>query len=96
MAVCEVRMNKALSMRMPRHVLLSTIGPRDLPERQQTMNATVAWSYQMLGPNEQRVFRRLARCRVGFRSKQPPPSLRGVRVLRRGATKHSARPRPDR
>ena len=40
-------------------VLLSTVGPRDLPERQQTMNATVAWSYQLLGPNEQRVFRRL-------------------------------------
>jgi predicted ATPase/DNA-binding XRE family transcriptional regulator len=40
-------------------VLLSTVGPRDLPERQQTMNATVAWSYQLLGPAEQRAFRRL-------------------------------------
>jgi predicted ATPase/DNA-binding XRE family transcriptional regulator len=40
-------------------VLLAALGPRDLPERQQTMNATVAWSYQLLGPNEQRVFRRL-------------------------------------
>ena len=40
-------------------VLLSTAGPRDLPARQQTMNATVAWSYQLLRPNEQRVFRRL-------------------------------------
>src|SRR5262249_53320216 len=30
-----------------------------LPERQQTMNATVAWSYQLLGPHEQRTFRRL-------------------------------------
>ncbi len=40
-------------------VLLSAIGPRDLPERQQTMNATIAWSYQLLGPGEQRVFRRL-------------------------------------
>jgi len=39
-------------------VLLSPVGPRDLPERQQTMNATVAWSYQLLGPNEQRAFRR--------------------------------------
>jgi predicted ATPase/DNA-binding XRE family transcriptional regulator len=41
-------------------VLLSSLGPRDLPERQQTMNATVAWSYQLLAPNEQGVFRRLA------------------------------------
>jgi hypothetical protein len=38
--------------------LLSTVGRRDLPERQQTMNATVAWSYQLLDKKEQRVFRR--------------------------------------
>ena len=48
-----------LLRRLAHDVLLSTIGPRDLPERQQTINATVAWSYQLLGPNEQRVFRRL-------------------------------------
>jgi predicted ATPase/DNA-binding XRE family transcriptional regulator len=41
-------------------VLFSTIaGPRDLPERQQTINATVAWSYQLLRPDERHVFRRL-------------------------------------
>jgi predicted ATPase/DNA-binding XRE family transcriptional regulator len=46
--------------RLEHDVLLSTVGrPRDLPERQQTMNATVAWSYQLLGANEQRVFRRI-------------------------------------
>jgi predicted ATPase/DNA-binding XRE family transcriptional regulator len=39
-------------------VLLSTVSPRDLPQRQQTMNATVAWSYQLLSPDEQRAFRR--------------------------------------
>src|SRR5262245_662840 len=44
--------------RLAHDVLLSTVSPRDLPERQQTMNATVAWSYQLLGPNEQRAFRR--------------------------------------
>ena len=38
-------------------VLLSTAGPSDLPERQQTMNATVAWSYQLLDGDEQRAFR---------------------------------------
>jgi predicted ATPase/DNA-binding XRE family transcriptional regulator len=49
-----------LLRRLTHDVLLSTAGPRDLPERQQTMNATVAWSYQLLAPNEQRVF-----CRLG-------------------------------
>jgi predicted ATPase len=45
--------------RLAHDVLLSPAAPRDLPERQQTMNATVAWSYQLLGPTEQRAFRRL-------------------------------------
>ena len=39
--------------------LLATEGPSDLPERQRTMNATVAWSVRLLGPLEQRAFRRL-------------------------------------
>jgi predicted ATPase/DNA-binding XRE family transcriptional regulator len=48
-----------LLRRLTDDVLLSAVGPRDLPERQKTMNATVAWSYQLLGPSEQRVFRAL-------------------------------------
>jgi predicted ATPase/transcriptional regulator with XRE-family HTH domain len=48
-----------LLRRLMHDPLLSTGGPRDLPERQQTINATVAWSYQLLAPNEQRLFRRL-------------------------------------
>src|SRR5436190_8184785 len=47
-----------LLRRLERDVLLPTVGPRDLPERQQTMNATVAWSYQLLDQDEQRAFRR--------------------------------------
>jgi hypothetical protein len=38
-------------------MLLTTLGSRDLPERQQTMNATVAWSYRLLSSDEQRAFR---------------------------------------
>lgn len=49
---------EGLLHRLEHDVLLSTTGPRDLPERQQTMNATVAWSYQLLDPSEQRAFRR--------------------------------------
>lgn len=48
-----------LLRRLMHDVLLSAAGPRDLPERQQTINATVAWSYHLLAPNEQRMFRRL-------------------------------------
>src|SRR5262245_10617273 len=46
-----------LCRRLARNVLLAAAGPRDLPERQQTMNATVAWSYHLLSPDEQRAFR---------------------------------------
>ncbi len=49
---------EGLLKRLEGEGLLSTEGPRDLPERQQTMNATVAWSYQLLRPDEQRAFRR--------------------------------------
>jgi predicted ATPase/DNA-binding XRE family transcriptional regulator len=48
-----------LLRRLEDDVLLSTIAPRDVPERQQTIGATVAWSYQLLSPDEQRAFRRL-------------------------------------
>jgi predicted ATPase len=48
-----------LLRRLTHDVLLPTVGLRDVPERQQTINATVAWSYQLLGPREQRAFRRL-------------------------------------
>src|SRR5262249_43941696 len=50
---------RKLCRRPPGHVLLGAKGPRDLPERQQTMNATVAWSYHLLPPDEQRAFRRV-------------------------------------
>lgn len=43
--------------KLERGGLPSVAGPRDLPERQQTMNATVAWSYQLLDATEQRAFR---------------------------------------
>jgi predicted ATPase/transcriptional regulator with XRE-family HTH domain len=48
-----------LLQRLEHDVLLSTTARRDVPERQQTMNATVAWSYQLLDADEQRAFRRL-------------------------------------
>ena len=47
-----------LLRRLGHDVLFAPAGPRDLPERQQTMNATIAWSYRLLTPIEQRAFRR--------------------------------------
>ena len=35
-------------------------GPRDLPERQQTLRAAMDWSYELLDPGEQRLFELLA------------------------------------
>src|SRR4029453_3667901 len=56
-----------LLRRLERTVLLSPVGARDPPEPHQTMSATIAWSYQLLGPNEQRTFRRLGVLRGPFR-----------------------------
>jgi predicted ATPase len=54
----KVQTIEGLLGRLEHDALLSTAGPRDLPERQQTMNATVAWSYRLLDGDEQRAFRR--------------------------------------
>jgi predicted ATPase/DNA-binding XRE family transcriptional regulator len=48
-----------LLRRLAQDVLPAAPGRRDLPERQQTMNATVAWSYQLLDASGQRMLRRL-------------------------------------
>lgn len=51
---------QALLARLERRLPLLMGGARDLPERQQTMRRTLAWSYDLLPLGEQALFRRLA------------------------------------
>ena len=46
----------ALLTRLSSRLSLLTGGSRDLPERQQTMRQTIAWSYELLSAGEQRLF----------------------------------------
>jgi predicted ATPase/transcriptional regulator with XRE-family HTH domain len=50
----------ALLARLDRALPLLVGGARDLPERQQTMRSTVAWSYDLLRSGEQALFRRMS------------------------------------
>ncbi len=56
----------ALLERLDRRLPLLTRGPRDLPARQQTLRAAIGWSYDLLTPPEQRLFRRLGVFVGGF------------------------------
>lgn len=51
---------QALLARLNERLTLLTGGPCTLPERQQTLRSTLAWSYDLLAPQEQRLFRLLS------------------------------------
>lgn len=57
---------RALLRRMDRKMNLLTSGSRDLPERQQTLRQSIAWSHDSLTPEEQLAFRRLSVFVRGF------------------------------
>lgn len=50
----------SMQARLASRLELLTGGARDLPRRQQTLRATIDWSYDLLSPAEQKLFRRLS------------------------------------
>jgi predicted ATPase len=52
--------------RLEHRLPLLTGGPRDLPARQQTLRATIGWSYELLEPSARMLFRRVAVAVGGF------------------------------
>jgi predicted ATPase len=57
---CKVLPPAALLARLERRLPLLTGGARDLPARQQSLRDALAWSYELLTPAAQALFRRLA------------------------------------
>jgi predicted ATPase/DNA-binding CsgD family transcriptional regulator len=62
----KVLLPAALLGRLEQRLPLLIGGARDAPQRQRTMRDAIAWSYDLLSPEEQRLLRRLAVFAGGF------------------------------
>jgi predicted ATPase/tRNA A-37 threonylcarbamoyl transferase component Bud32 len=56
----------AILVKLENRLRLLTGGARDLPTRQQTMRGAIAWSYELLGEDEKKLFQRLSVFAGGF------------------------------
>jgi predicted ATPase/DNA-binding NarL/FixJ family response regulator len=59
-ARCKLFSPQGLLSRLDRRFAVLTHGARDLPTRQQSLQAALDWSYELLAPGEQRLLRRAA------------------------------------
>jgi predicted ATPase len=62
----QVLTPKLLAQRLEHRLSTLTRGPRDLPDRQRNLRDMLAWSYDLLDPAEQRLFRRIGVFRGSF------------------------------
>jgi predicted ATPase len=62
LAAARIKVLSPSSMRtrLASRLQLLTGGARDLPQRQQTLRSAIDWSYDLLSPAEQRLFRRVS------------------------------------
>jgi predicted ATPase len=62
LAAARVRMlpPEAMLARLEQRLPFLTRGARDAPARQRTLGDTIAWSYDLLDPSDQTLFRRLS------------------------------------
>jgi predicted ATPase/DNA-binding CsgD family transcriptional regulator/Tfp pilus assembly protein PilF len=96
LAAARVRLLPPAAMlpRLANRLGLLTAGPRDLPERQQTLRNAIAWSHDLLDPEEQVIFRRLAVFVGGF-TLEAAEDVVGRRESGVGSTTGVLLPSPD-